>query len=144
MRVEQVVDIPAPADRVWGVLCDLRGWPTWTASMREVTPLRPGPVEPGLQVRVVQPRLPTTVWTVEEVVPGRSFRWSSRSPGIASVGDHVLEPTATGCRVTLSLAQTGPLAPAVGVLLGRLTRRYVRMEAVGLRARCEADPQPGS
>ena len=142
MRVEQVVDVRASAERVWGVLADLRGWPAWTASMREVSPLRAGPVEPGLRVRVVQPRLPPVVWTVDEAVPGRSFRWSSRGPGVTTVGDHVVEPTATGCRVTLSLVQTGPLAPLSRLLIGRLTRRYVGMEAAGLQARCEAGPRP--
>jgi hypothetical protein len=40
--------------------------------------------------------------------------------------------------VELGTAQTGPLAWLVGILYGRLTRRYIGMEAQGLKRFCEA------
>jgi hypothetical protein len=39
--------------------------------------------------------------------------------------------------VRLTLDQSGLLAPVVGAFFGRLTRRYVDMEADGLKRRCE-------
>jgi hypothetical protein len=39
--------------------------------------------------------------------------------------------------VTLGLQMSGPLAPIVGALYSRLIRRYVRMEADGLRREVE-------
>ena len=40
--------------------------------------------------------------------------------------------------VTLGIHQSGPLAPIVALLAGGRTKRYVQMEADGLKTRCEA------
>jgi hypothetical protein len=40
--------------------------------------------------------------------------------------------------VTLGIRESGPLAPVTGLLLPGLIRRYVQMEADGLKHRCEA------
>ena len=54
------------------------------------------------------------------------------------VGEHVLTPrVAGGCTATLRLTQRGPAAWLVGALLDRMSRRYVRLEAEGLKARSE-------
>lgn len=102
-----------------------------------VEPSAAGPLAVGVTVRVRQPRLPATTWTVDSLVPGRSFSWTSSSVGVMSVAAHAIEPAAQGCRLLLSLTQAGPLASLSGLLLGRLTRRYLRLEAEGLRDRVE-------
>ena len=90
-------------------------------------------------VVVVQPRLPTLTYTVTAVDEGRSFTWEAGSAVSRGVGEHVVSPRmAGGCTATLRLTQRGPAARLVGALLDRITRRYVRMEAEGLKARCEA------
>ncbi|WP_202513189.1 hypothetical protein [Streptomyces sp. SID3343] len=43
---------------------------------------------------------------------------------------------------TLTLQQSGLLAPVVGMLAGGLTRRYLRMEAEGLKQRSERAHRP--
>lgn len=134
---EQVV-VQAPPEAVWPLLEDVERWPTWTASMREVTLLDPGPLAVGSRVRVRQPRLPATVWTVQELREGRSFAWGSSSPGMRTVGDHRVEPHPQGSLVTLTLRLTGPAAPVSALLFGSLVRRYVRMEGAGLTQRAEA------
>ncbi|MDG3005117.1 hypothetical protein [Paludisphaera mucosa] len=54
--------------------------------------------------RVEQPRLKTTVFAVSAAwEPGRRFAWTGSHPGAAAFADHVLEPTPTGCRPTLTL-----------------------------------------
>jgi hypothetical protein len=40
--------------------------------------------------------------------------------------------------VELTINQTGALSPLTTALVGRLTRRYVEMEAQGLKRWCEA------
>jgi len=126
--------IGAPPEQVWAVLSDVERWPLWTASMTSVKLVGPGPLAVGVAVRVHQPRLPALTWTVDELVPGRLFTWSSRSAGTASRAEHEVVPSAGGCRVTLTLVQSGPLAGVAALGYGRLTRRYLRMELEGLRS----------
>ena len=79
------------------------------------------------------------------LVPGRSFRWESSSPGLATVADHAVHARGSDRTVlTLSLRQEGPAAAIARLLLSRITRRYIRMEAEGLRKRSEevADTRP--
>jgi uncharacterized membrane protein len=133
------VRVDAPPGDVWRVLLDLAAWPTWTRSMRAVTPLDTGPVRVGSTVRISQPGLPVTDWTVDALAPGRSFSWTSRRPGVRTVAEHVVEPDTDGAVVTLVLRQSGPLAGVSARLFGRLVRRYLRMEAHGLKARAELE-----
>lgn len=130
-------DIRAPADAVWALLFDVERWPEWTASMRRVTKLEPGPLVEGSRVRVHQPRIPPRVWTVGEAQPGRSFAWTSHSAGISSFADHRITEAGGTCTVELVLRQTGRLAWLSTLGYGRLTRRYLRLETEGLKRRVE-------
>jgi hypothetical protein len=76
-----------------------------------------------------------------EVDDGQSFTWDCASPGVRTVVEHVLTPrVAGGCRATLRVIHHGPAAGLVGAVLDRLTRRYLRTEAEGLKARSEGRP----
>jgi uncharacterized membrane protein len=130
--------IDAPLDRVWQTLIDVERWPEWTASMRRVERLDAGPLSVGSRVRIKQPRLPAVVWQVTSLDPRQSFGWTARSIGITSVADHQLSTSTDGAvTVTLVLRQTGPLGWLVGTLAGRMTRRYLNLEAQGLKSRSE-------
>jgi uncharacterized protein YndB with AHSA1/START domain len=138
--VQRSIDIDAPASTVWAVVSDVERWPEWTASISSVKRSRTGPMAVGERVVVTQPRLPTLTYTVTEVDEGRSFTWSAGSAVSRGVGEHVLTPRVNGgCTATLRLTQRGPGARLVGGLLDRITRRYLRMEAEGLKARSERD-----
>lgn len=133
--MQETVEIAAPPDEIWAVLEDVERWPTWTASMRSVRIVGGGPLAVGSVIEVRQPRLPKAIWTITELAPGRSFSWTSRSPGLVSVGGHRVDGSGT---VLLTFAQTGPLGSVLGLLMTPLIRSYVRTEAAGLKARCEA------
>lgn len=137
---EVSVPVDVPAERVWPLLLDVERWPTWTASMREVTRQEDGPLQVGSTVRISQPLLPPTLWTVEEMTPGRSFSWGSERSGTRTLADHRLDPRPGGCTVTLVLKQSGPLAGVSAVLFGRLVLKYMRQEAEGLKRRAEDGP----
>lgn len=143
MDSEVALDIEAPADVVWRVLANVERWPEWTASMRSVELLDPGPLRLGSRVRVRQPRLPVAVWEVTELEPGTAFAWTSKVPGLTSYGIHRVAPRGDGAStVTLGIEWRGVAAPLVRLLWGGMTKRYVRMEAEGLRTRSIAEAGP--
>lgn len=135
------IDIQAPANRVWSVLRDIERWPEWTPTVIKVRPLDPGPVTVGTRVIVRQPKLPSARWQITKFLEGHSFTWIKRSPGVLVTGCHWVGDTATGSQATLSLDFSGLL----GFLVARLTRsmikRYLALEAQGLKKRAEADAQ---
>ncbi|BEP16384.1 hypothetical protein acdb102_46950 [Acidothermaceae bacterium B102] len=131
------IEISAPPAAVAELLLDLPGWPTWTASVNEVTPLGGEPVAPGTRVRVRQPRLPVAVWTVD-AIGDYHFDWNSHSPGVTTVATHRILPTNTGCTVTLSINQSGRLSRLATLVYGGLTERYLSLEAEGLKAAAES------
>lgn len=137
MRFVEVIEVTADLDRVWAVQVDVERWPEWTASVRSVRRLEPGPFTLGSTARLEQPWLRPAVWRVTEFDPPRCFAWESDSPGVHSRGEHRLTPLPDGrVRVELVVEQSGPLAALTGLLAGRALRRYLRMEADGLRRRC--------
>jgi uncharacterized membrane protein len=139
VKTQTSVAIAASAATVFNTWVDVERWPEWTASVTRMTVLDAGPLRVGSRVRVQQPRLPTVVWRVDKLEQDRSFVWSSSSIGVSTVASHEVAPAdGGGVRAVLTLDQTGWLAPAVGLLSRSLTRRYLDMEARGLKARCES------
>jgi uncharacterized membrane protein len=142
---ETTIEIAARPDAVWSTLTDVERWPEWTHSMTKVERLDNGDLGVGSRARIRQPGMPPLVWEVTELVDGQSFSWRSKVPGITTTGGHHLSTAGTDGRtvtVTLTLDHDGFLAPLVERLLGARSRRYVQMEADGLKARCEAG-RPG-
>ncbi|MEU1885580.1 SRPBCC family protein [Micromonospora sp. WMMD987] len=139
MRFETTTEIDADIDTVWAVQTDVERWPEWNASVRTAGRGEAGPLALGATARLEQPRLRPTYWQVTEFDPPRCFVWESTAPGVRSRGEHRIVPLPDGrVRVELVLVLTGPLAMLTGWLGGRLVRRYLRLEADGLRQRCEA------
>ncbi|MGE7433344.1 SRPBCC family protein [Kitasatospora sp. NPDC001175] len=135
------VEVAASPARVWQVLADVERWPSWTATVSEVRRLEEGPFGVGSTVRIRQPRLRPAVWQVTVYEVGRCFVWQSGAPGVLTVAEHRIDPrTAGGADVTLTLGQFGPAAPVIGVVYGPLTRRYLAIEAAGLKRAAEQPP----
>lgn len=138
MHVETSVDIDAEAADVWSVLVDVERWPAWTASVSDLERLDTGPLGPGSRVRLKQRRLPAMVWQLTGIESGTSFSWSASQGGVTTTAVHLVRAEQDGTtNVTLSIDQRGPLAPALGLFTTSLTRRYLEMEAQGLKRRCE-------
>jgi hypothetical protein len=92
----------------------------------------------GHRVRIDQPKLPTVVWTVTELTPGRSWTWENRAPGSVATAVHELRDADGGTRADQTLRQEGVVGALVGRLVARLSRRYLAMEAAGLRRAAES------
>jgi uncharacterized membrane protein len=138
------VDIAAPPEIVWGVMSDGERWPEWTASVTSVRRLDDGPLRVGSRALIRQPKFPPARWTVTELLPGRSFTWKSGAPGLWVYGHHSVEPSATGTSATLRLFYEGALARLMGRLTAGITKRYLGMEAAGLKQRSEEHARAGA
>jgi uncharacterized membrane protein len=138
MITDSSIEIDAPAAIVWQVFADAERWPDWTASVDRVVALDGPGIEVGQRFEIKQPRLPTVVWEVTEVDPGLSWTWRAHSPGATTLASHELVVQDDGrTLVRQRIDQRGPLGTAVGVLMRRLTRRYLDLEAKGLKAQSE-------
>lgn len=138
MRFEDVTEIAADAERVWAVLIDVQRWPEWTTSVSRAERGEQGPFAVGATARLTQPKLRPAVWRVTELAAQREFVWVSETPGVRTTAEHRLLPLPDGrTRVELAMSQSGPLAGLIGWLYGGLLRRYLRLEAEGLKRRSE-------
>jgi uncharacterized protein YndB with AHSA1/START domain len=142
MQYRATEEIDAAPEAVWDVLVDVTQWPSWLPTTNAVRRLDHGPFGFDSAAEVRQPRLPRNVWRVTEFEPGRRFEWSTRSPGVEIRGDHLVEPLDGGrSRVTLKTETSGLLSGLLGLLYGTLNQRYITLEALSLKRRCEtAEP----
>jgi hypothetical protein len=96
--------------------------------MTSVERLDSGPLRVGSQARIKQPRQRLAVWTVERCDAPSAFEWSTRTMGITMTARHRIEPTATGCRNTLSIDMTGGLSRILGRFVGSSIAQTIATE----------------
>lgn len=138
MNTDSSIEIDAAASTVWDVFSDVERWHEWTASITRVVPLDGPEIEVGKRFEIKQPRMPNLVWEVTAVDPGTSWTWRQRSPGATTFATHEVVPQGPGrTLVRQRIDQRGPVGVLVGLLTRRLTRRYLQLEANGLKARSE-------
>ena len=134
MKHSTTIDTSASQAQTWQAVIDVTSWPQWTDSMTSIELLDGAPLRVGSRARVRQPKLPTTIYEVSEFREGEEFTWVARSPGVRTTGRHILTPNPDGTiRITLEVDWTGPLALVINAFLSGLTKRYLGMEAAGLR-----------
>lgn len=139
MHFRVTVEVAAPASLLWQQVADPLGWPPLTESIERVSWERGDSIAVGSRARVAQPRLGENVWEVVEVVPGRSFTWRAAQPGLTTLGTHeVSEAGPDRSTLTLGIDQSGLLAPLLSLLVGARSRRYVELEAAGLKRGAES------
>lgn len=137
MEYRIAIDVQAPPERVWEVMSDIERWHEWTPSVTRIKRIDDGPLGLGSRVRIRQPRFPPATWEVTAFYPGTSFTWVSRGPGARVTAHHFVERIPGGARATLSINFRGPVALLVGWITRGRTRRYLELEAAGLKRRSE-------
>jgi uncharacterized membrane protein len=131
-------EVGAPAEVVWQVFSDVERWPEWTESVSKLTALDGPELRPGARFEIRQPKFPKLVWRVTEVEPGVSWTWVTRSPGATTTATHIVRAAGPDRTVVEQvLDQGGALGGLVARLMAGTTRRYLEMEAAGLKARSE-------
>jgi uncharacterized membrane protein len=135
---EDSIEIAAPPQLVWDVFSDVERWPEWTASVTSLTG-QDGPVlAVGKRFAIKQPGMQKLVWEVTEIDPGSSWTWVQRSPGVLVTARHYVSAQPGGhTLVRQQLDQRGFLGALVGRLMAKKTRRFLELEAQGLKARSE-------
>jgi len=140
MTMSATATAAAGVEQVWSALVDVTSWPRWTASIHAIELLDEGPLAVGSRARIKQPGTPDLVWVVEELHEPDGVTWTTRSAGVRTVGRHTLQANPDGTtQIVLEVEHSGPLAGVVEALTGRRTRRYLQLEAAGLKAAGE-DP----
>lgn len=138
MITDSSIEIDAPAPVVWDVFADVERWAEWTASVDAIEALDGAGIAVGKRFRIAQPKFPKLVWQVTAVDPGTSWTWRQRSPGGTTLATHEVESLGDGrTLVRQRIEQRGPIGVLVGRLTKGLTRRYLDLEARGLKARSE-------
>jgi uncharacterized membrane protein len=120
--------INAPSEVVWELATDVTSWPEYMPTVQSVERLEEGPLRLGARALIKQPGQGRALWTVTELMPGKSFSWESRRQGVTMIGHHRVEADDAGTRSTLVLTMSGRLAPVLGRMLGPLMRRVLRIE----------------
>jgi len=138
MIAEESVEIDAPAPLVWEVFSDVQRWPEWTASVTSLVGRDGADLAVGKRFAIKQPGMSKLVWEVTEIDPGSSWTWVQRSPGVRVSARHDVIALPGGRTLVRQQLDQGGL---VGALLGRLTvtktKRFLEVEAQGLKARSE-------
>ena len=75
------VQVEADPETVWGVLADIRGWPTWNPDITGAT--LQGPVRPG-----------TITSTLQVVGQPTELTWTGKTMGIPAIHVYRLRPSA--------------------------------------------------
>jgi uncharacterized membrane protein len=131
------VNIDAPPDQVFAVLCDVERWPEWTPTMTSVQRLDQGPFAVGSSAQIRQPKLRPAVWKVTEL-EAQNFTWVARAPGLRMKAGHRVERQGAGSRVLLSFEMSGLMARVASRLFGGLIEQYVTTESQKLKQRSES------
>ena len=138
MITEDSIDVDAPAQLVWEVFSDVQRWPEWTASVTSLVGHDGANLAVGKRFAIKQPGMSKLVWKVTEIDPGSSWTWVQRSPGVRVSARHDVIAQSDGrTLVRQQLDQRGVLGALVGRLMVKKTKRFLELEAHGLKARSE-------
>jgi uncharacterized membrane protein len=137
MITDSAIEIDAPPTLVWQVFSDVERWPDWTASVTTLKALDQPGLAVGRRFEIKQPRLPKLVWEVTELVEGQSWTWEQTSPGGRTIASHEVIAKGERTLVRQRLDQRGPVGAVVARIMRGTTKRYLELEAQGLKARSE-------
>ncbi len=129
--------IDAPLEKVWGVMKDVRAWPTWTPTVKKVQALGDPELKAGARFKVKQPGLPAGIYTVTKLSSNR-FVWEAIGPGMKTIADHRVQRDKGRSLVRLEFEYQGTVGKVLAAAFAKMTGRFLELEAEGLKKHCEA------
>jgi uncharacterized membrane protein len=138
MLTEDSVEIDAPAQLVWKVFSDVERWPEWTASVTSLVGRDGTDLAVGKRFSIKQPGMSKLTWKVTDIDPGLSWTWVQRAPGafVSARHDVIAQPDGRTL-VRQQLEQRGMVGTLVGRMMLKKTKRFLELEAQGLKTRSE-------
>jgi uncharacterized membrane protein len=138
MFTEDSIAIDAPAPLVWQVFSDVERWPEWTESVTSLAGRDGSDLAVGKRFSIKQPGMSKLTWKVTDIDPGLSWTWVQRAPGaFASARHDVIAQPDGRTVVRQQLEQRGILGALVARLMITKTKRFLELEAQGLKTRAE-------
>jgi len=136
-KFNQQIQIDAPLSKVWEILKDVEKWHIWTPSITQIRVLPGGVIETGKTLMIKQPKLSTAKWLVTDFFNEKGFIFEKKGMFLQVKALHFIEPYTSGTKLNLSLEFTGLFGGLAAALSKKLNERYLKMEAEGLKKRCE-------
>jgi hypothetical protein len=145
-RATASTDISAPPDVVWDLYCDPHRYPEIAHATERMLHVPDGPMGVGYvyeEIGVLGPFKSEDQWTVTEFEPMRRQVHDTGDAAMRVRLEIDIEPTRSGCRVTMGLGvePRGAMAVIAPVLWALLIRRLVQraMEATVANAKAAAE-----
>ncbi len=111
------LDTEASPTAIWErAYADAAAWPRWNRELKRAT--LDGPLAAGAEAKIVFRTGLRLRFRVVEFEDGRLFTDEARLPGARMGHRHLVEPTATGSRLTNTIYIDGPLAGLWRRILG--------------------------
>ena len=113
MKFQSIIDINAPAERIWAVIDKLEEWPQWMPSLRRIERLSEEPLTVGSQLSVTAKVSKLTVkllMTITEFVPERTVVLQGKALGTKLTRFYILEPVNGKTKATVGGEVSGILA----------------------------------
>lgn len=125
--MQRTISVSGRADpaTVWARYRSTKWWPGWAPQIRAVDPPR-ADLRPGLRGTVFGPlglRVPFVVDAVDD--DDRSWTWTVHVAQIAVRMQHVVQPTSTGSRTSLTVSGPWPVCVTYPVVARCALRRLV-------------------
>lgn len=139
MKLSNSIEIDAPASVVWAVFTDVEQWPSWTESVTTADAVDGPGLALGKKFKLKQPKLPAVAWEVTELTDGASWTWTYAVPLNKTSATHLVEAIeGDRTQVTQVIEQAGLVGGLIGRAMVKTSRRYLDMEATGLKKASEA------
>ncbi len=135
--VEKKSVINARPQDIFNVLMNVERWNQWTKSITKISILDSRQLAPGVKIKVLQPKLPPTIWTIKEIITDKLLTWEKRYLGFSMLSEHSISIQNNEITVTIRITYIGPLAALFYKLTHALTDNYMTLEIKGLRRECE-------
>ncbi len=94
--LERRFSVRAPLTRAWQHLQRVERWPSWAHHIRRIDLQPPGPLTPGSVGALVLTSGIRSTFRIEELTPGKNWRWAGPFLWITVHYDHRFAPSGPG------------------------------------------------